>query len=192
MLAGALGALALAGCGSSASPAGNSAITVGAENASLPASLSAGATGATGAATTTASTPAVTTPKTGPLSKEPTVVPPKSAAPKYLVIKDLITGTGPVATRTLTVTVNYVGVLYHTGKVFDASWTDGNSPATFPLSGVIQGWQKGIPGMRVGGRRELIIPASLAYGAAGSGLTIPPNAPLEFVIDLLGVSNGTG
>jgi peptidylprolyl isomerase len=105
------------------------------------------------------------------------------------VIKDLIKGTGPVATATSTVSVQYVGILYKGGKQFDASWDDGSGqPATLPLSGVIKGWQEGIPGMRVGGRRELIIPPSLGYGAAGSPPKIPANATLVFVIDLHGVS----
>ena len=73
-------------------------------------------------------------------------------------------GTGPTATPGSTVTVQYVGVLYKNGKQFDASWNDGSGqPVSLPLSGVIPGWQQGIPGMRVGGRRELIIPPSLAY-----------------------------
>ena len=86
-----------------------------------------------------------------------------------------------------TVTVNYVGVLFKGGKVFDASWKR-NEPFSFPLGKgqVIPGWDQGIPGMKVGGRRELIIPAALAYGAKGSPPTIPPNAPLVFVVDLLG------
>jgi peptidylprolyl isomerase len=75
-------------------------------------------------------------------------------------------------------------VLYNGGKEFDSSWSRGE-PATFSLSGVIPGWTRGMIGMQVGGRRELIIPASLAYGAKGQG-SIPPNAPLVFVIDLLG------
>jgi peptidylprolyl isomerase len=107
-----------------------------------------------------------------------------------LVIKDLIKGTGATVTPSSTVTVNYVGVLYHGGKVFDASWNRG-TPTTFPLSGVIPGWTQGLPGMKVGGRRELIIPAKLAYGAQGSPPTIPPNAPLVFVIDMLGVQGSS-
>ena len=83
--------------------------------------------------------------------------------------------------------VNYVGVLYRGGKVFDASWKRGE-PTTFALEQgkLIAGWTQGIPGMKVGGRRELIIPAALAYGAKGSPPSIPPSAPLVFVIDLLG------
>jgi FKBP-type peptidyl-prolyl cis-trans isomerase len=82
--------------------------------------------------------------------------------------------------------VQYVGVLYASGKQFDASW-DRGQPFTFVLGQhqVIPGWDQGLAGMHVGGRRELIIPASLAYGASGQPPTIPPNAPLIFVVDLL-------
>lgn len=123
------------------------------------------------------------------LKTKPTVTVPKGAPPKHLVIKDLIKGTGAVATSTSTVTVQYVGVLYNNGKQFDASWDDGSGqPVQFSLAGgVIKGWTEGIPGMRVGGRRELIIPPNLAYGKKGSG-KIPPNATLVFVIDLHAVS----
>jgi peptidylprolyl isomerase len=131
--------------------------------------------------------PATTTPKPPPaLAKEPVVTVPKSPAPTHLVIKDLITGTGKAAGTGSTVTVNYVGVLYKTGKQFDSSWSR-NQPSSFPLTngGVIRGWLQGIPGMKVGGRRELIVPPNLAYGAAGNPPTIPPNSPLVFVVDLL-------
>ena len=106
-----------------------------------------------------------------------------------LVIKDLITGTGKTATPGSTVTVNYVGVLYKGGKEFDSSWKR-NQPFTTPLSSgsVIEGWVQGIPGMKVGGRRELIIPPRLGYGKTGSPPTIPANATLVFVVDLLSVS----
>jgi peptidylprolyl isomerase len=101
------------------------------------------------------------------------------------VTKDLIKGTGAEAKLGDSITVNYVGYLYKTGKVFDASWKRGE-PSTFTLENgsLIEGWTKGIPGMKVGGRRELIIPASLAYGTKGTS-GIPPNSPLVFVIDLL-------
>jgi peptidylprolyl isomerase len=102
------------------------------------------------------------------------------------VIKDLIAGTGAEATAGIKVTVNYVGVLYKGGAVFDASWLR-KEPATFGLSEVIAGWTKGIAGMKVGGRRELIVPSGLAYGARGSGSKVPPDSALVFVIDLLGV-----
>ena len=124
------------------------------------------------------------------LRHKPSVTVPKGSPPNHLVIKDLIKGGGAVATKTSTVTVQYVGVLYNGGKQFDASWNDGTGqPVSFSLaSGVIKGWTEGIPGMRVGGRRELIIPPSLAYGKKGSGSKIPPNSTLVFVIDLHAVS----
>jgi FKBP-type peptidyl-prolyl cis-trans isomerase len=132
----------------------------------------------------------VSVPKVPPaISKKPVVTVPKGPAPNHLVTKDLITGTGAVAHAGQTVTVNYVGVLYKGGTEFDSSWKR-NQPFTTALStgGVIAGWVKGIPGMRVGGRRELIIPASLAYGKRGQPPTIPPNSPLVFVVDLISVS----
>lgn len=138
---------------------------------------------------TEAATP--TTPKPPPdLASEPVVKVPTGPAPTKLVTKDLITGTGQVAAAGETVTVNYVGVLYKNGKTFDSSWSR-HQPFTTPLSAgsVIPGWVDGIPGMRVGGRRELIIPSALGYGKSGSPPTIPPNAPLVFVVDLLSVSS---
>jgi peptidylprolyl isomerase len=175
-------AVVVAGCGSG----GSSTITVGNESDVSSVPTVAGEKTATSAASTTstAATPTVKTPTTGALSKEPKVKLPSGPAPKKLVIKDLIKGSGEEAKAGATVTVNYVGVLYKGGKVFDASWLR-KEPSTFPLSGVIPGWTKGIPGMKVGGRRELIIPAALGYGAAGSPPKIPANAPLVFVIDLL-------
>ena len=171
-----LGAAAtlVAGCGSSGS---SSTITVGNENKADSALVKSGSP------TSTTSK----TPTSGPLSKAPAVTPPSGAAPSKLVIKDLIVGTGPEAKAGQSVTVNYVGVLFHGGKQFDASWKR-NEPFTFTLGQgqVIKGWDQGVPGMKVGGRRELVIPASLAYGAKGSPPAIPANAPLVFVIDLLG------
>jgi peptidylprolyl isomerase len=170
-------AILIAGCGSSSS---NTSIGVGQENKSNEALAKAG--GTTGPAVTTPSTPT-----SGPLSKEPTVTPPSGPPPSKLVVKDLIKGTGTAAKVGASITVNYVGALYHGGKVFDASWKHGE-PATFTLTpgSLIEGWIKGIPGMQVGGRRELIIPSALAYGPRGRPPTIPANAPLVFVIDLLG------
>jgi peptidylprolyl isomerase len=108
------------------------------------------------------------------------------------VVKDLIVGTGAVAESGDNVVVQYVGVNYADGKQFDASWDDGpgGTPQPFPFQlgagQVIAGWDQGIPGMRVGGRRELIIPPSLAYGSDGQG-PIGPNETLVFVVDLLRV-----
>lgn len=183
-LAGALGVAALlfaGGCGSG----GSSTITVGNENKSDEALARASASAAT--KTTPSTATAAKTPASGPLSKEPKVTPPAGAPPTKLVVKDLITGTGAEAKLGQSITVNYVGVLYHGGKVFDASWKRGE-PTSFSLETgkLIAGWTQGIPGMKVGGRRELIIPAALAYGAKGSPPTIPANEPLVFVIDLLG------
>ena len=177
-------AAAVAGCGSSSSAAGvQLAPSAGATEAAVTSTASSSAT------TTTSSTSTSTIPLPAALKTKPKVVPPSGPPPKGLVVKDLIKGTGPAATATSTVTVQYVGILYKGGKQFDASWNDGNGqPTTLPLSGVIKGWQEGIPGMRVGGRRELIIPPSLGYGPSGSPPKIPGNATLEFVIDLHGVS----
>jgi peptidylprolyl isomerase len=116
-------------------------------------------------------------------------VSPSECSTKQLVKKDIITGSGQVAQAGQTVTVNYVGVLCSTGKEFDSSWKR-NQPFTTALTpgSVIPGWVQGIPGMHVGGRRELIIPPSLGYGKTGSPPTIPPNSTLVFVVDLLSVS----
>ncbi len=139
--------------------------------------------------TPTTSTQAVTTPTSGPLSKEPTVSIPAGAAPKTLVKKDLIVGTGTVAASGDTVYVNYVGELYSNHKVFDASWNR-HQVFSFALGQgqVITGWDEGVAGMRVGGRRELIIPPALGYKAAGQPPAIPGNATLVFVVDLLKVT----
>lgn len=96
--------------------------------------------------------------------------------------EDEVVGTGAAVKAGDTVTIHYTGALASNGKIFDSS-TDGQ-PATFPLSNLIQGWQQGIPGMKVGGKRRLFIPAALGYGAAGSGSSIPPNADLIFDIEL--------
>ncbi|EHI11541.1 peptidylprolyl isomerase, FKBP-type [Mycolicibacterium thermoresistibile ATCC 19527] len=99
------------------------------------------------------------------------------------MIEDLIVGDGPEAVAGGTVEVHYVGVEYDTGEEFDSSWNRGESIA-FPLRGLIAGWQEGIPGMRVGGRRKLTIPPELAYGPAGGGHRLSGKT-LIFVIDLL-------
>jgi FKBP-type peptidyl-prolyl cis-trans isomerase len=130
-----------------------------------------------------------TTPKPPPaLAKKPVVTVPNTPAPTKLVTKDLVQGTGQAASQGKTVTVNYVGVLYKNGKEFDSSWSR-NQPFTTALSpgSVISGWVQGLNGMKVGGRRELIVPPSLGYGKAGSPPTIPPNSTLVFVVDLLSV-----
>jgi len=119
---------------------------------------------------------------------KPKVTVPDGAAPKQLVERDLIEGTGAEAKSGDEVTVQYVGVGFDSGEEFDASW-DRGEPFAFQLgaSQVIPGWEQGIEGMKVGGRRELTIPANLAYGAAGSPPAIGPNETLIFVVDLLEV-----
>lgn len=159
-------AVALAACGSSKAPGIELAPSAGPTQPAIP------------------KTPKV--PKQ--LSKKPAVTVPKGNPPTSLVIKDLIKGTGSVAKAGQSITVNYVGVLYKTGKEFDSSWSRNQLFTTTLTTGsVIPGWVKGIAGMRVGGRRELIIPPSLGYGATGSPPTIPPNATLAFVVDLISV-----
>lgn len=114
---------------------------------------------------------------------------PGDAPPDDLVIEDLILGDGTEATRGSTVTAHYVGVAHSTGEEFDASWNRGE-PLDFRLGvgQVIKGWDDGIQGMRVGGRRRLTIPAHLAYGDRGAGQLIGAGETLIFVVDLVDVS----
>jgi peptidylprolyl isomerase len=118
----------------------------------------------------------------------PTIQLPTGAAPTQLEVKDLKTGNGAEAKAGDQVSVQYIGVLYDNGSKFDSSYDHGQ-PFSFKLGGgnVIPGWDQGVAGMKVGGRRELIIPPDLAYGAQGQPPTIPPNATLVFVIDLVSV-----
>src|SRR5439155_21268834 len=129
----------------------------------------AGCGGGSSKKSTTADSNATTAPPVAPPQRtKPAVTVPKGPAPKQLIVRDLIKGTGAVAQSGNQVTVQYVGVDYRTRKQFDASW-DRVQPFPFQLGGgqVIPGWDQGVPGMRIGGRRELIIPARLAYGAPG-------------------------
>ncbi|WP_415297278.1 FKBP-type peptidyl-prolyl cis-trans isomerase [Cellulosimicrobium sp. SJTW-1] len=116
----------------------------------------------------------------------PEVDAPEDPAPTELVVEDITVGDGPEATPGATVNVHYLGVEYETGEEFDASWNRGES-INFPLRSLIAGWQQGIPGMKVGGRRKLVVPPELAYGPAGGGHRLSGKT-LIFVIDLLGVS----
>lgn len=109
-----------------------------------------------------------------------------------LIIKDTMVGTGTVAKAGDTVTVNYTGKL-DDGTVFDSSLNPGRTPFSFTIGGqVIQGWNEGVPGMCVGGTRELTIPPALGYGAQGAGSVIPPNATLHFTVTLLSVTPPSG
>lgn len=119
---------------------------------------------------------------------KPSVTIPATVAPTQLVIEDITVGTGDEAVAGKLVSVHYVGVSWSNGKQFDASWDRGQS-FQFPLGGgrVIRGWDEGVAGMRVGGRRKLTIPPHMGYGAQGAGGVIKPNETLVFVVDLLAV-----
>ena len=117
------------------------------------------------------------------MATKPEVDFPDGPAPSQLVIEDIIVGDGPEAVAGANVEVHYVGVEYDTGEEFDSSWNRGQS-IEFPLRGLIAGWQDGIPGMKVGGRRKLVIPPEQAYGPAGGGHQLSGKT-LIFVIDLL-------
>ncbi len=121
--------------------------------------------------------------------RKPEVIVPSENPPSELLVEDVTVGDGDEATAGSQVTVHYVGVSWSTGEQFDASW-DRMEPFAFGLAQgqVIAGWDEGVAGMKVGGRRRLTIPPHLGYGAAGAGGVIAPNETLVFVVDLLGVS----
>ena len=127
-------------------------------------------------------------PEAGAEKTRPKVAVPKGAPPKKLEVREIEEGTGAEAKSGDEVTVQYVGVGYDSKEEFDSSWSR-NEPFTFTLGAgeVIPGWDQGVAGMKVGGRRELTIPASLAYGPTGSPPVIGPNETLIFVVDLLAV-----
>lgn len=139
-------------------------------------------TGSSESTSTSTSEPAAKT------KTKPKVTVPKGAPPKQLEVKELEEGSGAEAKSGSEVTVQYVGVDFKNGKEFDSSWSR-NEPFSFKLGAgeVIPGWDQGVEGMKVGGRRELIIPPELAYGEAGAPPAIGPNETLVFVIDLLAV-----
>ena len=115
----------------------------------------------------------------------PTITAPTGTAPTTLQTEDIIVGTGTEVVATSILTVHYTLMTWSEGKIIESSWT-GGQPARFPLSGVIAGWQQGLPGAKVGGRRLLVIPADLGYGPNGSG-PIGPNETLIFAVDIVGV-----
>ena len=118
----------------------------------------------------------------------PVVDKPEGDIPFELGIEDLVVGDGDEAVPGTAVTVHYVGVAFRSGEEFDASWNRGE-PFRFKLGKgqVIAGWDRGVAGMKVGGRRKLTIPSAMAYGARGAGGVIEPHEPLVFVVDLLAV-----
>ncbi len=161
--------------------------------------MAQGSTTTTGAVTTSTIAASVSTfqpipaadrSAAGKFGSEPTVTVPTSAAPTQMRSSDLIAGTGAAAKAGDTLQMQYVLATYSTHKVQQSSWT--SSPFSFKLGTgqVIKGWDLGIVGMREGGRRELIIPASLGYGAQSPGNGIAANDTLVFVVDLLKVTKG--
>lgn len=124
-----------------------------------------------------------------PSNQKPVVVIPDGPAPVELVIEDLVVGDGNEAVAGRHVDVHYVGIAWSTKQQFDSSWDRGDT-FQFPLGAghVIQGWDQGVQGMKVGGRRRLTIPSEMGYGSRGAGGVIKPNETLVFVVDLLGVS----
>jgi peptidylprolyl isomerase len=119
------------------------------------------------------------------VGEAPTISKPSGTPPAELTTKDIIVGTGTEVVPTSTLTVHYTLMAWSSGKIIESSWT--GQPATFPLAQVVEGWQKGLPGAKVGGRRLLILPPAMGYGAAGSG-PIGPNETLIFTVDIIGVA----
>ena len=120
--------------------------------------------------------------------ERPQIDKPEGDIPFELGIEDIVVGDGAEATSGSKVSVHYAGVAFSTGEEFDASWNR-NELFTFKLGKgqVIPGWDAGVQGMKVGGRRKLTIPSAMAYGARGAGGVIAPHEPLVFVVDLLAV-----
>ena len=145
-----------------------------------------GGDGDDGETAATATPKATATPDNTDVTKKPTVTVPDELPPDELQIKDIVKGKGPAAKKGDKVSMQYVGLTWSTSVEFDSSWERGE-PYTLTLGkgDVIKGWDEGIVGMRKGGRRELTIPAELAYGAQGSPPNIGPNECLRFIIDLV-------
>ena len=172
----ALAALAVAGCGDDKDDEGQAGTTATAPAATTPAPT----------ATTTTAKPAPGGEDEQVGTKKPTVEKGSGAAPTELEVEDLVEGSGPGAKSGDRLTMHYVGVDYETGKQFDASW-DRGEPFQLELGAgmVIPGWDRGLVGIKKGGRRKLVIPPDLAYGAQGAPPAIGPNATLIFVVDRL-------
>lgn len=173
LLAASVVALAtLAGCGNAPAP-------TPAASAPTPSAPSAAAPASAGGVPALTGTP---TDLTAPTQAQAGAGQP----PAELQLQDVVMGKGPAATPADTVKVRYTGTLYTTGSVFDSSWSDGDTPVSFPLSGVVPGFAQGIEGMQPGGRRVIVIPPSLGYGARTNG-PIPGGSTLVFVVDLVSI-----
>ena len=120
------------------------------------------------------------------MGEAPTIGAPSGTPPTTLESKDIVVGTGAEVSSTSTITFHYTLMTWSNGALIESSWT-GGSPATYPLVELILGWQQGIPGMKVGGRRLLVVPPDLGYGAQGSG-PVGPNETLIFVMDIVSVA----
>ncbi len=211
--------LALAACGGSTTGGASSPVTTPTAKYEGPSSAAAGAPSgpapSSQAASAAASLAVPSQPAAAPVSqaptgstalpgvpavtanatevmKQPTVAKGTGPVSAALVTRDLVVGAGTAAVPTDTVDVRYNGTLYADGSVFDASWKRGAAPVTFPLARVIPGFAQGILGMKPGGRREIVIPSALGYGAQSPGAGIPPNSDLVFVVDLVKAGASTG
>lgn len=173
-------AMMVAGCSGSKSRPSN--VAARPKTSSAPSSVGAAGSSATPATFGSSASPS----PAGKFGTKPTILVPPGPPPSQLQVNDLIVGTGPPAQARDMVTVQYVGVSYSTKREFDASWNRGQ-PFSFQLGvgSVIPGWDEGVVGMKVGGRRELIIPPSLAYGVQSPGPGIVANDTLIFVIDMV-------
>jgi peptidylprolyl isomerase len=168
-----LAALALAACGGDEEDSGSGGDSADTSQESPPPSDDTG-------------TETETAPDLTDTSVKPVIDRPSGMPPRRLVKEDIVKGKGPAAKPGDTVIVNYVGVSFSTGEEFDASWDTGQPfPVQLGAGNVIEGWEKGLLGIKKGGRRELIIPPEQAYGAKGAPPSIGPNETLVFVIDAL-------
>ena len=174
-------ALTASGLGLAACSSSSSSATTTTSTTSVPAPTTTAAPGTIG----TIADPSAP----GTIGTEPTITVPPGAPPVQLESKDLIIGTGPAIKAGDKATVQYVGVAYSSKKVFDSSWSR-NQPFQFTVGAgaVIPGWDHGVVGMQVGGRRELILPPSEAYGASSPGSGIAANDTLIFIVDLVKIN----
>jgi peptidylprolyl isomerase len=176
---------ALAGCGGSS---GGAALSTSAGASDAPAATQGpvGPVAGSGGSCGSAPPKAASVTGTRDLSKKPQIEVPDAPPPCNLVVDDIVPGSGAAAKPGDHLTMKYVGVTYADGKQFDASWDRGQDfDFTLGAGNVIQGWDEGLVGMKVGGRRQLTIPPALGYGDQGAGEDIPPGATLIFVVDLV-------